>query len=142
MAFGTAYKAGQTLRFTYNSENVRDRFKEVFVLQPNFQGKMHAIDLKRLTEAERRTLYTVMDPKQYGKRNRIPLVNDIFLRMNPSEEIKNPLGFYVKFVKPFLRYTDAYRTYYPMKMASVQVVRQTELTDKAAQNSKPLFKKL
>jgi len=136
------YKAGQTLRFTYTG--AEQQFKEVFVLQPNFQGLMHAIDLKRLTEAERRTLMTVMDPKQYGKRNRIPLVNDIFLRMNPSEEIKNPMSFYTKFVKPFIRYIDVYRTYFPSKMMNVQVVRQTELTDAAAQNpeAKPLFKKL
>lgn len=141
------FEAGQTIRFTYNhpkeamDEATGDRFKEVFILQPNWQGQLHAIDLKRLTEAERKVLYEIMDPKAKEKVHRIPLVTDILLRMNPVEDIKNPMSFYNKFVKQFLKNKDAYRIYEHARMLNATVVRQTEVIGKV-QNPKPLFHKV
>jgi hypothetical protein len=135
------------LKFTYKGlrestpEDPADNFKEVLVLHPNWQGKMHGIDLKRLTPAEREVLDTIMDPAQRGKTHRIPLVNDILRRMNPVEDIKNPMSFYSKFVKVFLRNKDAYRTYYPHHMLHVVISKQTSVTGKVI-NPKPLFHKV
>lgn len=141
------YKAGQRLKFTYRGlkESIPgppgDNFKEVLVLHPNWAGKMHAIDLKRLTPAEQEVLDVIMDPEQRGKPHRIPLVNDILRRMNPTEEIKNPMSFYSKFVKVFLRNKDAYRTYYPLQMSAVVISKQSKVSGKVI-NPKPLFHKV
>ena len=115
-----------------------DRYKEVLVLHPNWRGKMHGIDLKRLTTAEREVLNAILDPETKNKPHRLPLVNDIVRRMDPLEEIKNPQTFYSKFVKVFLKNKDAYRTYHPNRMLSVTVVQKTNVTGKLI-NPKPLF---
>jgi hypothetical protein len=146
------FNAGQQIRFTYNhpaegiDEATGDRFKEVLVLHPNWAGKVHGIDLKRLTMAEREVLDEVLDPKTRtevlsGHPHRIPLVNDIVKRMNPVEEIKNPVSFYSRFVKVFLKNKDAYRTYNPHRMLNVTVVQQTKVTGHVI-NPKPLFHKV
>ncbi|MHA2045170.1 MAG: hypothetical protein ACW99G_10265, partial [Candidatus Thorarchaeota archaeon] len=96
------FEAGSTIRFTYNSVSSGDRFKEVLVLHPNWNGKVHAIDLKRLTAAEREVLNAVLDPKQKGKTHKLPLVNDILTRMDPTELIRSPTSFYNQLVKQFL----------------------------------------
>lgn len=140
-----SYSPGQTLRFTYNGlregKLPSDKFKEVLVLHPNWQGKMHGIDLKRLTPAEKKVLDTIMDPAQRGRPQRIPLVRDILKRMDPVEDIKNPVSFYAKFVKVFLRNKDAYRTYYPTRMYNVTVAQQTHVHGTVV-NPKPLFHKV
>lgn len=145
------FKAGQIIRFTYShppqgiDEHTGDRFKEVLVLHPNWQRKVHAVDLKRLTLAEREVLHEVLDPAtresvKAGKRSRIPLVNDIVTRMNPLEEIKNPVSFYSRFIKVFLRNKDAYRQYHPERMSRVTVVKESDVTGKVI-NPNPLFHK-
>lgn len=114
------FEPGQVLKFTYlhpqedtGGQGLHDRFKEVMVLHPNWGGKLHAIDLKRLTPAERQVLTEVMDPKTYepGYRSKHSLVEDIKRRMNVINEIKNPLTFYHNFVRPFIRGKDVYRQY-------------------------------
>lgn len=144
------YEPGQILRFTYNHEatdaDTGDRFKEVLVLHPGWQGKMHAIDLKRLTAAERAVLQAILNPKirdkvKAGKPHRFPLVNDIVKRMNPLQEIKNPVSFYTRFVKVFLRNKDAYRQYFPTRMINVTIVKKTDVKGNTI-NPNPLFHKV
>lgn len=147
------FEAGQVIRFTYQhppegvDEDTGDRYKEVLVLHPNWHGHVHAIDLKRLTQAEREVLHAILDEKQVAaakagkKPHRFPLVNDVLRRMDPLEEIKNPVGFYTRFVKVFLKNKDAYRTYVPMKMSAVTIVQQTDVRGKVI-NPKPLFHKV
>jgi hypothetical protein len=138
------------LRFTYNhppegiDDDTGEKFKEILVLHPNWMRRVHAIDLKRLTTAEREVLSAILDKEQVkaakaGKKpHRFPLVNDVLRRMDPLEEIKNPVSFYARFVKVFLRNKDAYRTYDPVRMSSVTVVKNTDVTGKQI-NPKPLF---
>lgn len=143
------YKPAQTIRFTYNhphegiDEATGDKFKEVFVLNPLWGGMLHAIDLKRLTEAERVVLQEVFNPDNIGlgKKHKLPLVNDILRRMNPIKEVKNPHSFYFKFVKQFLKNKDAYRKYEPIRMLNVTIVRQTKVKGNVV-NPKPLFHKV
>lgn len=140
MAFPKRFQPGQTVKFTYRDigEDAASRFKEVLILHPGWQGRVHAIDLKRLTPAEREVLFEIMAPDAKSKPHKIPLVNDILRRMNPVEDIKNPVSFYAKFVKVFLRDKDAYRQYYPRKMYGVIVVKQTAVKGGVV-NPKPLF---
>lgn len=122
-------------------EATGDRFKEVFVLNPNWMGKMHGIDMKRLTAAEREVIQAVFDPRTKKGLHRIPLVNDVLRRMNPLVEVKNPQSFYQKFVKVFLRNKDAYRQYEIPRMLTVTVVKQTSVQG-GVMNPKPLFHKV
>ncbi len=140
------FAPGQVVRFTYRfhmgagPEEPTDDHKEVLVLNPNFQGKLHAIDMKRLTAAEREVLLAIFDPAWKGKRHRLPLVNDINRRMDVLQEVKSPYAFYNKFVKVFLRNKDAYRTYFPVVMVNSSIVKQTEVEGKPKPyNPKPLF---
>jgi hypothetical protein len=141
---------GEIIRFTYQhppegvDEDTGDRYKEVLVLHPHWHGRLHGIDLKRLTEAERDVLYAILDEKQVAaakagkKPHKFPLVNDILRRMDPLQEIKNPVGFYTRFVKVFLKNKDAYRTYTPVKMSAVTIVKQSDVRGRIT-NPKPLF---
>ena len=131
--------AGDIVRFTYVKEGP-DKFKEVFVIHPNWNGKVHAIDMRRLTEAERVVLKTIMDPKAKGKTHRIPLVNDILRRMDPLTLINNPISFYNQFVKQFLKNKDAYRTYSHPKISGAQIIKDAAVKGPIT-NPKPLFGK-
>lgn len=141
------FKPGQIIKFSYQHP-VRDKEsgpkdKEVFVLHPNWMGKVHGIDLKRLTKAEREVLAAIIEPPDEDgthKPHRLPLVNDIRRRMQIDQEIKNPVTFYTKFVKPFLRGKDAYRQYDPMKMMHPAIVKGVDLGGNVI-NPKPLFGK-
>lgn len=145
------YKPGTMLRFTYLGTNTVDKFKEVFVLNPNYEGNCHALDLKRLNMAERVVLKTIMDPRNKNIEHKMPIVNDIFRRMDPINDIKNPYSFYHRFVKSFIRGQDVYRKYKFQKMSAIQIMTQMrsfylgqekgQETQQAtgAANTKPVF---
>ncbi len=141
------FKAGEFIRYTYRHHTgitpgeIPNDYKEILVLHPLWQGKVHGIDLKRLTAAERAVLTLILDPNSKGKTHAIPLVNDILNRMDPIEDIKNPVSFYNKFVRVFIRDKDVYRTYFPSRMMGVSVVRQSRVKGKVI-NPKPLFRKV
>lgn len=144
------YKSGDFIRFTYlhspweRDEHTGDKFKEVLVLTPLWDKKMHGIDMKRLTAAEREVLEAIFDTevlkavREGGRPHRLPLVNDILKRMNPPDEVGSPVTFYSKFVKTFLRDKDAYRTYFPHRMSGVSVVKASRRPGPATP-AKPLF---
>lgn len=139
------FKHGDIIRFTYVNPKKQSGdmtiFKEVFVLNPMWEGKVHAIDLKRLTVAERYVIKTMMRPGAEKKVHRIPLINDILKRIDPPELVRNPIGFYNQFVKTFLKNKDAYRTYFPSLMTGIQVIDASEVKSAvpSAGESKPLF---
>lgn len=132
------YERGDIIRFTYPSRN--DRFKETFVIHELWEGKMHALDLKRMTPAEREVLEFVMNPNNKGKRHRLPLINDILTRMDPPSLLDNPVSFYNQFVKPFIRNKDVYRTYYPRRMTGIQKIEIKNVrTARGPTGARPLF---
>ena len=139
------FKPGEIIRFTYNAKQLDeasgDRFKEVLVLNPSWQGKVHGIDMKRLTEAERMALVAIFDPKTKKGLHRLPIVNDVLRRMQTLVEVKNPMSFYQKFVKVFLRNKDAYRMYETPRMANVTIVKDSAVQG-GVYNPKPLFHKV
>lgn len=139
------WEPGQVIRFTYNhtriDEDTGDRHKEVLILNPNWWGKLHAIDLKRITAAEREVLQAIFDPQWQKKPHRLPLVRDILKRMNPVEDVKNPLSFYHKFVRIFLQNKDAYRQYFPSRMMNITIVKLSAVKGGVV-NPKPLFHKV
>lgn len=124
--------------------------KEVFVLHPHWNNKVHGLDLARVTPAEQQVLRAIMDPKTAeqvkagtwpveGVPN-YPLIRDVCLRMDPTDLIKNPLAFYQRFVKPFIRDKDCYRQYWPNYMYGLQVVQESQVQG-PVMNPKPLFHK-
>lgn len=141
----SSWRPGVVLRFTYThrviDEHSGDRYKEILVLNPSWRGKVHGIDMKRLTAAQREVLLAIFDPQWKTKPHRLPMVNDVLRRMDPVEDVKNPQSFYQKFVWIFLHNVDAYRQYWPGRMSGVTVVRQTQVRG-GTYNPKPLFKKI
>jgi hypothetical protein len=141
------FQPGQIVRFTYSNpkeDEATDRYKEVFVLNGEHMGKIHGLDMRHLSPADREVLELIMDPDSKGKIHRIPIVNDILKRMDPLVEIKNPVTFYAKFVRPFIRNKDAYRSYWQHRMTNATVVAHSQVTGgaqggAAATNPKPLF---
>lgn len=142
---GRQFEGGQFIRFTYTAPGTSDSYKEAFVLNPSWNGKVQALDLKRMTPAEADVVRAIMDPQNKGKQHRIPLVNDVFRRMDPIELISNPIGFYQRFVKPFIHGKDVYRQYWPSRMSGIQVIKQSEavahVQNPMGAMRKPLFKK-
>ncbi len=128
-----------------------DPNKSVFVLHPNWQNQMHGIDLKRVTPAEVQVLHAIMDPETKIKVDSgqwpvdgvppYPLIRDILKRLDPVEEIKNPMSFYARFVKPFIAHKDVYRRYKLQYMFGAQIVRESAVQG-AITNPRPLFKKI
>lgn len=139
------FKPGQMIRFTYThqsrDEQTGEKFKEILVLHPFWNNKVHGIDLKKLSPAERKVLELVLDPEQKDVPSRIPLVNNIKKRMDPIEEIQNPTAFYTKFVRPFLNGKDAYRTYVPHNMSMVTVLKDFSIATGKKPVENPLFGK-
>jgi hypothetical protein len=137
------FEPGDIIRFTYQHQDVDastgDKFKEVLVLHPFWGNKIHGIDLKRLSPAERTVLEAILDPEQADKPHRLPMVNDIRRKMDPISLIRNPMVFYTRFVKPFLRHKDAYRTYIPRLMSGITKVRGASVKTGKKPIENPLF---
>jgi hypothetical protein len=160
------FEAGQFITFTYNppARDIRarpglqtppasDRSKEILVLHPNWHGKVHGIDMKRLTPAEGQVLRAIMDPETKRQVDAgqwpvegappYPLIRDILSRMEPVELIKNPVAFYQQLVKPFIRDKDCYRQYNPQYVFGVRVIEESrvqgQVTNPAPAFGKPLF---
>lgn len=138
MPFGPVAQAGSFIRFTYSGAHSEDRFKEVLVLNPDWRGELHGLDLKRITPAERKVLEAIMDPNTKAGSHPYPLVNDILRRMNPVDEIHNPLSAYHKLFKPFIRDKDCYRRYKITLISGVQVMQKSAMEGHVI-NPRPLF---
>ena len=122
-------------------QQVSNPNKEIMILHPNWQGKVHGVDLKRITPAQVEVLKLVMDPEtknDQAKLNKYPLVRDILNRMNPVEVIKNPISFYSMMIKPFLNRADAYRIFFPDRMHSLKMIDDSKVAG-AMINPRPLF---
>lgn len=163
---------GQFVTFTYNppardirvrnglqtvaDRELHDRDKYVLILNPNWQMKVHAVDLKRLTPAEVDTLKAIFDPnvKKSVEAGEwpikdcppYPLIRDILRRMDPLTVVKNPVLAYQTLIKPFLRNKDAYRIYWQTYMYGPKVVVESHVTGQVRNPrpmfGKPLFKKI
>ncbi len=128
-----------------------DKSKSVLVLHPNWNNKIQAVDLARITPAEQQVLKAVMDPKVKAQIDAgkwpvdgvppYPLIRDILSRMDPVELIKNPLAFYQRLVKPFIRNKDCYRQYWPQYVYGVKVIEESHVQGHVT-NPRPLFKKV
>jgi hypothetical protein len=130
---------------------VKDQSKSAFILHNNWQGKVHAIDLGRITPAEIQVLQSIMDPNVKAQADQgvwpikgvpnYPLIRDILRRMDPTELIKNPIAFYQTMIKPFIRSKDCYRQYWPHYMFSLKVMAESHIKGQLT-NPAPLFKKI
>ena len=123
-------KPGAFVSFTYiPPRGSEEPAKEIMVLNPNWEGKVHGIDLRRVTPAERMVLQMIMDPETKQRLETVPypLVRDVLRRMDPVEVVKSPQRFYQQFVKPFCRNKDVYRKYWPQFMQGIKVVKPSEI---------------
>ena len=136
------FKPGEFVRFTYNHQAVDEqtggKFKEVLILNPSWQNKVHGVDLKRLNNLQREIIEFILDPKNDNVQSRIAKVNEIRKNIDPIEEIGNPTIFYSRFIKPFLGTTDAYRMYIEKLMTNRVTVKEAPNRPEKKHRS-PLF---
>lgn len=128
-----------------------DKNKEVFVLHPNWKGRIHGLDMKRLTPAQQQIVHAMMDPEVKAKVDAgqwpvdgVPnynLLRDILRRSDPATLINSPIAFYQQLIKPFIAQADCYRQYDAAFMSNTQVITESEAQGQMT-NPKPLFKKL
>ncbi len=144
-------KPGAFIAFTYNPPHglaSNDPSKECMVLNPDWRGNLHCIDLKRVTPAERMVLQMIMDPKTKEDLESIPypLVRDILKRVDaPVVIASSPLRFYQSVIKPFVRNKDVYRQFKPQYVSGVKVLQPSQIQGPMkpfvqAPGFKPLFK--
>lgn len=138
------FRTGSIYRFSYDhprkDASTGDRHKEVLILHPYWNGKTHALDLKRLSPAEREVLQAILEPYDPNVPHRLGIVNSIRARFDARKLIRSPQAFYSTFLKRFLSGKDAYRMYDRKFMSGVTLVKDRDLSGKTV-NSKPLFKK-
>lgn len=150
-ADGTVAQVQTLSRAPAPPPEIKNKNKEVFVMHPNWGGKIHALDLGRVTPAEIQVLQSVMDPECKTKVDsgqwpidgvpNYPLIRDILRRHNPAELIKNPLAFYQSLIKPFMRDKDCYRQYWPQYVSGLTVLAESHVQGPMT-NPAPLFKKI
>lgn len=149
-ADGIVRNVTQRYREPAPPEAPSDPSKQAFILHPNWNNKVHAVDLGRVSPAEMQVLQAVMDPNVKAQADAgawpiegvpvYPLIRDILRRVDPVQLIKNPLAFYQQLIKPFIRGKDAYRQYWPQYMFGLQVLSETYVQGPMT-NPKPLFHK-
>lgn len=141
------FEAGDIIRFTYDTHTAdqaeREPHKEVFVLNPLWNNKVHGLDLKRLDQQDREIIDALFNPDRKNEVHPINLVNQV-KKSDPVKMAKtSPQVFYMRFVKPLLKRknTDAYRQYWPNTryMTNVTVVRNADVKTGRSKNIKPLF---
>jgi hypothetical protein len=138
------FRTGSVYTFIYNHP-VKDagsggRNKEVLILHPHWNNRVHALDLGRLNPAEREVLQAILEPYDPNIPHRLPLVNSIRSRLDARKLILTPKSFYDNFLKLFLRGKDAYRQYDRNLMSGLKLVKNRDLTGKTLVKN-PLFKK-
>lgn len=95
-------KPGDVIRFKYQPRwgPFDDERREVFVLMPDFEGKLHCITFHELQDQEK----------------------DFLIQYRDSDAINKPSTFYLDVVKPFMDGRDIYRTYSLNRMREVEIV--------------------
>ena len=150
------FEIGSLISFTYpvslphdkrrprNKDETRahDKFPEVLVLHPNWQGLVHGLNFKYLSEDEINTVRMILDPmfemnyrealqkknaNAYAELDRI-LTGKVEGAVGPHSrivKITSPRGFYLNIIRPFIitRSWDPYRLYRVEKMTNVRIVQ-------------------
>lgn len=145
---GSVKQVASMVRNTEPPPPPPDPNKQIFVMHPNWHNKVHGIDIKGLTPAEQQVLHAMMDPKvkaavdagQWPVDGAPPyaLLRDILRRTDPTELIKNPMGFYNQLIKPFISGKDVYRQYHTQYMSGLRVIAETKVQGQVT-NPRPLF---
>ena len=116
-------KPGHIIRFSYSGKNVNDPQPMVLVLHPNWQGKLHGINIDYVPERVLQRLWNLVQITLQGKietlaKLRLPLL---------KADIGNPKAFYQnrlrKFMQKNLGSTNvAYRTYRRGGVGKIRIV--------------------
>jgi len=133
----SSYRIGDLVTFSYVGKEVHDRFPQVLVLHPNWQGNVHGLNFSYLTDDEINLLRMTVDPGYQLKyidnlqKKNPQLVQefDAIIGKAGNANITSPYDFYFKVVRPFImvRGWDPYRRYTPSKMSAMRVVQKREV---------------
>jgi len=124
------YKIGDIITFTYpdakcheGHEHQHDPYPQVLVLHNNWGGNVHGMNFNNLSQQEINYLTALVDPvfaEEIVKKDM--RIRQELLRLT-NLDVTNPLDFFNRFIKGFVRQYDSYRRYNPKKMINVRVVK-------------------
>jgi len=116
-------EAGQIVRFNYKGEYARVKRPLVLVLNPNWQGKIHAVSLDVIDDKTLLKLYNIVKETTAAKlqqliKLRLPLL---------KADIKFPQKFYETRLKPFIKTNfsqdeSPYRTYIRHNVTNLKLI--------------------
>lgn len=138
-----ALEIGSLIIFSYpavhkQGTRAHDKYPNVLVLHPSWQGCMHGLNFNYLTDDEINTIRMLMDPMfEVRYRESLERKNPNLFReleriiTTPSpfrnSKVTSPYEFYRGMIKPFLyggTKRDCYRLYKPEKMTNIRVVQR------------------
>lgn len=139
-----ALEIGSFITFTYpavhqQGTRAHDRFPNVLVLHPNWQGSLHGLNFNYMTDEEIHVIRMIIDPNymdnykeslQKTNPERVRELENI-LRTAENAHVTSPQDFYNRVIKPFIRPRgwDPYRRYRVEKMTNTRVIHnQREMT--------------
>lgn len=127
------FKIGDLVSFRYSGNNIHDPNPQVLVLHDNWQGLVHGLNFRYLSEQEINYIKAVLNPKFAEVVRKTDIrINAQLDRINNLVEnlhINSPHDFYLRFVRGFIqpRRWDPYRRYSPAKIQGAKVITRREV---------------
>ena len=119
-----------------NKPDNHDKYPQVLILHPEWQGNVHGINLNQMSQHEINFLTALVDPffaKEIVKKD-MRIRNEL-QRIPQDIHITSPHDFYLRIVKPFIKLYDGYRLYKPSKMRNIRVIKPYRDIEKRLKSS-------
>jgi hypothetical protein len=134
-------RIGDLISATYHGENSHDFYPQILVLHnrwarknfPHEVAKVHGLNLNVFSEYELAVIYSVLNPDLVARYEKTKPQIAHYVRslhqtvIKQGLDIENPLDFYTKFIRQFVKSSDGYRLYFPEKMVNVKVITKREV---------------
>lgn len=122
------FKAGDVIDFEYNGTARR-----AIVLNASYAGKVHVVQLSKLSRLEKQQLYNVIYPHEATSKTWFMKIARKKMQRRPNAHLTSPIYFYSQYIGPLVRDKRSYRVFWPSKIKKVKIVTDTIRFD----NSKP-----
>lgn len=97
------YNIGNVIMFGYNSPDAHDKNPKVLILNPDFQGELHGINLNLLDQMQTNEL----------------------IKLLPNIHTMSPQTFYFSKLRMFLKGKDIYRKYQIAKISNSTLIKKS-----------------
>jgi len=129
------------ISFTYHGENSHDFYPQCLILHthwirknfPKELPKVHALNFNIFSDYELAVIYSVLNPElvqRYAieKPHLAHYIQSLHKTViSQGLNIENPLDFYARFIKQYIKQSDGYRLYFPQKMVNIKIITKREI---------------